>query len=1157
MSSLEYRPIFLIVFTVAVFFFSSTFVLAHAEWYDDSWEYRKKITLSLNTVISNDLTDFPVLISVTDPDLVQTNEALGRDIVFTTSDGTTKLFHEVERFDNTTGEIVAWVNFPTLSAASTTDIYMYYKGNTVGYNSADVWNDDYVVVWHLNQTSTGTSFEFKDATDNGNDGRGGGGTDVGHSMARIPHLTNGQIGYGQQLKGPTTTSSNEGSGDFIYRNSLNGMPSRDFTIELWVGDIVNVPSGGNVALYNDMVSVCYDAGSTNNQYSNHISLWRAENVKMKIRTSFFVSTASPGHPVQDNNPAAFTNWNHIVAVYNQKDADGTAGNSQLYINGVLVKDENRSGNLDRAIQTDKLRLVLGGDIDAEGANNCGRVNNELKGKVDEFRISSGLRTADYAAASYYNQGDPSSYLTLGAEETVPTPTYVVDLLDVYESSSTTLDSGTAICTDVDLESESSCGTGLESGKTYRFEIEVDNRGTANGSPTDFDYLDLVATSDVFGSITSGDITDYGCGTNTDWSSLSVASGHVSTAVGTGTACEITTSGNVEYWVIVTIDSDSSGGTGTFYVDDGSLNDTSTITTFVTFTEPTYVVDLLDVYESSSTTLDSGTAICTDVDLESESSCGTGLESGKTYRFEIEVDNRGTANGSPTDFDYLDLVATSDVFGSITSGDITDYGCGTNTDWSSLSVASGHVSTAVGTGTACEITTSGNVEYWVIVTIDSDSSGGTGTFYVDDGSLNDTSTITTFVTPEEDPPNGSGCYNCTPPTMGYRDDDSFVRVVEDGFVLNKVPFEVEHYAQSGTLVYTKTGAENHIQLKIYEDHGIENISTAIVFLALDEPDVYRNLVCLIWENTWDQKKSLTVLDKYGLVSDAHGDFEIDDDQLILNYYFKKTFPIPESTIGVELRDHHKNMKRYYFENVFEVLGKPLIPTDGLIIQDNTVENFVRDTFDSSINSNNDDANSHLAELYKNYSHELNIIQIIDTSKLGFSEKLTQKYLERIDNTIEQNNLQLLQSKEPLIDDSESEILQTEPPRVEDSLLKSEELRALQVIDEITGRGVLMNSNGGIHNWDDNQTIFVPDWVKNNAKQWSDGLISDEQFSKGLEFLSNENILNKNPNSKSEEYGFPIWVKQYAGFYGDGKVSDTEFLDTFNYLIENDIISIRSD
>lgn len=812
-----------------MFFFSSTFVLAHAEWYDDSWEYRKKITLSLNTVISNDLTDFPVLISITDPDLVQTNEALGRDIIFTTSDGTTKLFHEVERFDNTTGEIVAWVNFPILSAASTTDIYMYYKGNTVGYNSADVWNDDYVVVWHLNQTSTGTNSEFKDATDNGNDGRGGGGNDVGHSMGRIPHLTNGQIGQGQELKGPTTTGNGQGSGDFIYRNSLNGMPARDFTIELWVGDIVNVPPGGNVALYNDMVSVCYDAGSTNGQWQNHISLWRAENVKMKIRTDFFVSTATPGHPVQDDNPAAFTNWNHIVAVYNQKDADGTQGNSQLYINGVLVKEENRSGNLNRDTQTDNLRMVLGGDIDAQGGNNCGRVNNELKGKVDEFRISSGLRTADYAAASYYNQGDPSTYLTLGGQETMAT--------------------------------------------------------------------------------------------------------------------------------------------------------------------------------------------------------------------------------------------------------------------------------------------------------------------------------------QEDSNNGRGSNHCTPPTMGYRDDDSFVRVVEDGFALNKVPFEVEHYAQSGTLVYTKTGAENHIQLKIYEDHGIENISTAIVFLTLDEPDVYRNLVSLIWENTWDQKKSLTVLDKYGLVSETHGDFEIDGDQLILNYYFKKNFPIPESTIGVELRDHDKCMKRYYFENVFEVLGKPLIPTDGLIIQDNTVENFVKDTFESPIGSNN--TNVHLVELYKKYSHELNIIPIVDTSKIGFSEKLTQKYLDRIDRTVEQNNLQLLQSKELVTDDSESDISPTDTPRVEDSLLESEELRALQVMDKITGRGVLMNSNGGIHNWNDYPTIFVPDWVKNNAKQWSEGLISDEQFSKGLEFLLNENILKKNPNSKFDGYDFPTWLKQYAGFYGDGKISDTEFLDTINYLIENNIISIRPD
>ena len=390
------------------------------DWYDDSWEFRKKITLSLNTAtnVDDDLTDFPALISFTDTDLIQTNESLGRDFVFTQSDGLTVISHEIEKFDNTTGEVIAWVRIPTLSATATTEMYIYYKGDTIGFNSANVWNDDYVLVWHLNQTSTGAIGEFRDATSNGNDGRGGGGTKVGYSAARIPHSTDGQIGGGQWLKGPTTTGTGEGTGDMIWtHDNIQGMPSRDFTIELWVGDVVNGPELNN-HLYNDIVSFCTTHNNNaDTKWSNHINLWRAGNVKMKILTQFYVSTVDPGHPVDDDNPAAFTNWNHIVAVYNQKDADGTQGESQLYINGEEVKSQNRSGGLNHVIKTSDLRMVLGGDIDSAGNNNCAKVNNELKGKVDELRVSSGLRTASYAAASYYNQGDPSTYTTVGVEET--------------------------------------------------------------------------------------------------------------------------------------------------------------------------------------------------------------------------------------------------------------------------------------------------------------------------------------------------------------------------------------------------------------------------------------------------------------------------------------------------------------------------------------------------------------------------------------------------------------------------------------------------------------------------------------------------------------------------------------------------------------------
>jgi len=391
--------------------------VAQQNWYHDSWEFRKNITLSLNTAtgVDSDLTDFPVLISFTDTDLIQTNESQGRDFVFTQSDGLTELSHEIEKFDNTTGEVIAWDKLPTLSASSTTEMYMYYKGDTIGFNSADVWNDDYVLVWHLNQTSTGTIGEFRDSTSNGNDGRGGGGTKVGYNAVRIPHLTDGQIGNGQEFKGPTTTGSGEGTGDMIWTHSLiQGMPSRDVTIELWVGDITDSPGTGSN--YNDMVGFCTThTTNLNNNWSNHLVLWKAKDITMAAKRQHYVSNV--GINVEGNNAASFTNWNHIVAVYNMKDADGTVGASNLYVNGVLAASQTKSQNDNVVLRTTDLRMVLGGDVDGANGNNCAKVNNELKGKVDELRISSGLRTADYAAATYYNQGDPGTYTTVDVEET--------------------------------------------------------------------------------------------------------------------------------------------------------------------------------------------------------------------------------------------------------------------------------------------------------------------------------------------------------------------------------------------------------------------------------------------------------------------------------------------------------------------------------------------------------------------------------------------------------------------------------------------------------------------------------------------------------------------------------------------------------------------
>lgn len=41
-----------------------------------------------------------------------------------------------------------------------------------------------------------------------------------------------------------------------------------------------------------------------------------------------------------------------------------------------------------------------------------------------------------------------------------------------------------------------------------------------------------------------------------------------------------------------------------------------------------------------------------------------------------------------------------------------------------------------------------------------------------------------------------------------------------------------------------------------------------------------------------------------------------------------------------------------------------------------------------------------------------------------------------------------------------------------------------------------------------TSIVPDWIKNNAKWWSDGVITDDDFLKGIQFLVNNGIIKVN-------------------------------------------------
>ncbi|MCK5258390.1 MAG: DUF2341 domain-containing protein, partial [Thermoplasmatales archaeon] len=172
-----------------------------SSWWNASWSCRKLITIN-SSQVPGDLTNFPVLVNITDTDLRDDAQNNGNDIAFTNSTGV-KLNHEIESFNGTTGELFAWVNVTSLSSASDTEIYMYYGNSTSGAqeNPTGVWDDDYRVVWHLNEDSSPS----QDSTANGNNGT----WEAGKTAA---DLTGAMIGKGTDFDGITTDTISGSAG---------------------------------------------------------------------------------------------------------------------------------------------------------------------------------------------------------------------------------------------------------------------------------------------------------------------------------------------------------------------------------------------------------------------------------------------------------------------------------------------------------------------------------------------------------------------------------------------------------------------------------------------------------------------------------------------------------------------------------------------------------------------------------------------------------------------------------------------------------------------------------------------------------------------------------------------------------------------------------
>ena len=95
--------------------------------FDYGFQYRKQITID-HTKVADDLTNFTILLSTIDDDLHQKAQDDGGDILFMNDVGVaSKFYHEVENYDPSTGELIAWIKIPFLSSTNDTIFYMYLR----------------------------------------------------------------------------------------------------------------------------------------------------------------------------------------------------------------------------------------------------------------------------------------------------------------------------------------------------------------------------------------------------------------------------------------------------------------------------------------------------------------------------------------------------------------------------------------------------------------------------------------------------------------------------------------------------------------------------------------------------------------------------------------------------------------------------------------------------------------------------------------------------------------------------------------------------------------------------------------------------------------------------------------------------------------------
>jgi hypothetical protein len=337
---------------------------AQGAWYDASWQYRKQITIKGSQVAGGPHASFPVLIQLaSDADLASDAQDDGDDILFTSSDETTKIPHEIESFSGSTGALVAWVKVDLNANPVDTVIYMYYGyGSASNQQSAtNVWSD-YKGVWHLNEvvSDESTSATHYDSTSNHNNGTQHNNND-----------TTGKIGRGQDF---------DGDDDYIsVPSNASLQPTTALTLSGWI-KLRSFGSG------DDVDPILRKGEDNNNNYQLIVDDGKAQ----------LVLDGGDGDTILGSTTLSANSWYYIVGTWQ------SGGQRRVYLNGV---QNGSTGSFTGPIGTDTRALYMGG-----------RASNDYSDStLDEVRISKTYHSAQWIQTEYNNQNNPANFIIVGLE----------------------------------------------------------------------------------------------------------------------------------------------------------------------------------------------------------------------------------------------------------------------------------------------------------------------------------------------------------------------------------------------------------------------------------------------------------------------------------------------------------------------------------------------------------------------------------------------------------------------------------------------------------------------------------------------------------------------------------------------------------------------